>query len=147
MAIIRSDIEPKCPFGLLIPEGCKSAGKSVLRMVPIEDPDDLENIEIVDKNRELYKDYAEGERCPFAKEIFEEAVQCDFYVDNSDSAPVGSPYYYRHFNHETSLDGLYSYPHHSGSLGYYSDSAIPTNNYYGPYSIESISSKKDERKK
>ena len=145
LAVIRDNIQDRCPFGLDIPVACKEVGKGVLKMTPLKDPTDPKNIKDVKNNRKLFK--PTGEKCPFAREVFEDAVQCDLDIDTSDSAPVGSPYYYRHFNHETSLDGLYSYPHSSGSLGYYSDTAIPTNNYYGPYSIESISSKDEKRKK
>ena len=144
LAIIRSDDELRCPFGLSIPQACHSVGDAILKMAPMPDDDQLSEEEkehIKNNNNEIYLWTATGNRCPFAKEIFDKTVQCEFKLDNKKHPLVGSPFFWKNFS-GLALDGLYSYP-----MGYYVDTSIDRGMYYGPYSIENIGSEEYERTK
>ena len=143
LAVIRSNGEDACPFGLPIPFGCRQAGKLISRMAPLdilgEDAEEEEKAEIASANQRLLMwmlSEEAGGRCPFAGKLFKDkdTVECNW--DTNVSGPEGpalkgSPFYYRHFS-GIGLDGLYSYP-----LGYYTDNSIDRGMYYGMYSIES----------
>ena len=158
LAVIRSDGEEGCPFGLPIPYGCKRAGKIIARMAPLdalgEDSSDEERAAIAKANRHLlmWDKSEDGGRCAFAGKIFKDknAVECgwDAHGIPGGSGLRGSPFYYRHFS-GTGLDGLYVYP-----LGYYTDNSIDRGMYYGMYSLESsgeeeidLQKDSDEKKK
>ena len=151
LAIIRSDNDSPCPFGLGVPFGCQKVGALIARMAPVdvlgEDATDEERKEIADANRHLLMwllSEESGGRCRYASKVFEDkdAVECGWETDVSgeqgDGALRGSPFYYKHFS-GTGLDGLYSYP-----LGHYTDNSIDKGIYNnnGFYSIEA--SKKEE---
>lgn len=122
-----------CPFGLQIPGGCKSVGKSVFEMIPLNSED-----------AEAYKEYnqrifvlnsEEGNACPYANLILEKkkSVDCKFgeTTSNSNSANIpldGSPIYPHMYVGNTSN------PTHSYPLPYYADDNIRTV-YYGLISL------------
>jgi len=154
LAVIRSDKQDLCPFGLEIPFGCTKAGDLVARMAPLdylgEDTQEEEKNEIANANRRLLMwllSEETGGRCAFAGKIFKEknSVECNWDTNISGTqdggALVGSPYYYRHFS-DIGLDGLYSYP-----LGYYSDNSIDRGMYQGMYSLESSGQEEIKLKK
>ncbi|HSH35108.1 hypothetical protein [Schnuerera sp.] len=145
LAVIRSDGEAPCPFGLDIPEACQTVGKAIYQMAPLEAFPEASSEEldtISNNNQELFLWTASGEKCPFAREVFSTSVQCSFHLDLQTHPPVGSPYYYKHFSGTTSLDGAFSFP-----MGYYADTSIDRGMYYGDFSFESMGEDNDDQKK
>jgi hypothetical protein len=144
LAVIRSDTEARCPFGLSIPDGCSKVGPAIRQMAPLdtlgEDASDEEKAEITAANNDVFMWLASGERCPYAAKLFEDkdVVECSWAAEEGEGSPVGSPFYYKHFS-GIGLDGLYSYP-----TGYYTDNSIDRGMYYGMYSIESTGEKNIE---
>ena len=149
LAVIRSNTQDACPFGLPIPFGCKRVGDLITRMAPVdilEDSTEEEKEEIAKANRRLFMWMQSEEpcECRYAGKLFKDkgVVECNWDTDVSGehekAALVGSPYYYKHFS-GIGLDGLYSYP-----LGYYTDNSIDRGMYYGMYSIESTGQKEVE---
>lgn len=152
LAVIRSDRQDQCPFGLPITFGCKRAGALIARMAPTdvlgEDATDEEKEEVANANRRLLMwmlSEESGGRCKYAGKIFNDknAVECSWEddVNQEGSALLGSPFYYRHFS-GIGLDGLYSYP-----LGFYTDNSIDRGIYRGMYSIESTGQQEVKLKK
>ena len=146
LAVIRSNSQDTCPFGLPIPFGCKKVGELISRMAPVDvlgqNSTDEEKNEIASANRHLLTwtlSEELGGRCKYAGMIFDKknVVECNWgtNVGGAKEGPalLGSPFYYRYF-----LDGLYSYP-----LGYYTDNSIDRGMYYGMFSIESTGGKND----
>ncbi len=140
LAVIRSNDEDSCPFGLPIPHGCRMAGDLITHMAPLdilEDMSDEEKSEIIRANKHLLKWKCPKERCAYAGKLFKnkDVVECNWGASDEGTAQrgalVGSPFYYKHYS-GIGLDGLYSYP-----LGYYTDNSIDRGMYYGMYSIES----------
>jgi len=131
-ATIRGKNVRACPFGLPIPEACENAGKSIIRMAPIEDEKELE--EVGKANRLVYAYHKECRNCPYADKILEEhgKVDCDF-GDTAAGKRVpafkGSPLYPQTF-HGIGLDGLYGYP-----LGFYADNNESRNLFFGLFSL------------
>jgi hypothetical protein len=128
-SIIRSKRVRPCPFGLPIPEACANAGKSVERMVPIED-----DIATEKANRLIYVYYKDCENCPFADKIIEtkQSVDCDFGdTGQGQKSPSfqGSPLYPQTFS-GIGLSGLYAHP-----LGYYADNNNSRNLFFGLFSL------------
>lgn len=154
LAIIRSNMQDACPFGLPIPFSCKRVGDLITRMAPVdvlgEDSTDEEREEIAKANRRLFMwmiSEKPCDECRYAGKLFKDknVVECNWDTDVSGehekAALLGSPYYYKHFS-GVGLDGLYSYP-----LGYYTDNSIDRGMYYGMYSIESTGQKEIRLKK
>lgn len=140
LAVIRSDKQDPCPFGLSIPFGCKNAGDTITKMAPlnlISDASPAETEAIAKANSNLLMWKAPMERCKYAGKLIDnkDVVECNWDENTMGTqeggALMGSPFYYRHFS-GTGLDGLYSYP-----LGYYTDNSIDRGLYYGSYSYES----------
>lgn len=138
LAIIRKDSEDSCPFGLGITEGCKNAGKLIIKMAPAdalgEDVTKEEKDAIFEANRKLYRWGSCGDRCTYAGKIMKAqgAVECNFRSNApgiTEKGLLGAPFYSKVYNN-LGLDGLYSYP-----LGYYADHNISRNLYYGAYSL------------
>lgn len=145
LAVIRSG--KSCPFGLLIPGGCKNAGKIVRHMSPLNILKDItpeEQAEIAKANNHLLNWKSPCERCMYAGVIFKDklVVECNWSENDAGSQQqgslIGSPFYYKMFS-GTGLDGLFSYP-----LGYYTDNSIDRGIYMGPYSIENIGENKNK---
>ena len=146
LAVIRSNEEHSCPFGLSIPYGCKCVGELIVHMAPLEileDMSDEEKAEIARANKHLLMWKSPELRCIYAGKLFKdkEVVECNWNANDEGTsqrgALVGSPFYYKHFS-GIGLDGLYSYP-----LGYYTDNSIDRGMYYGMYSIESTGESDD----
>lgn len=161
LAVIRSNKQDTCPFGLPIPFGCRKVGELITRMADVdvlgEDASEEEREAIAQANRRLLMWLLSEEKCgecKYAGKLFKDkdVVECNWDTDVSGEhergALLGSPFYYKHFS-GMGLDGLYSYP-----LGFYTDNSIDRGMYYGMYSIESTGQKEvklkkdsDERKK
>lgn len=131
-AIIRGDNTRPCPFNLPIPSACKSVGKAIYRMEPVEGKKDTKRFEKA--NKLIYFYYKDGSKCPFADSILEgkfEKVDCD-YGDNGagrkDPPITGSPLYPSTF-HSLTLNGIYGKP-----LGWYSDNDSARNMFFGLFS-------------
>ena len=151
-AVLRTDDECPCPFGLCIGEGaCKLVGSLVTKMAPInvlgDESSDEEMEEIAEANKYLYKWQCPGTKCVYAEKIFQDngedhIVQCFFGEDKGlgdGNAIVGSPFYYNHFS-GVGMDGLYSYP-----LGFYSEQ--PVDRTVGTYSLENPNASEDAKDK
>ncbi len=142
LAVIRSDEDAPCPFGLAIPYGCRNAGELIRKMAPLdtlgEEATKDEKVQIEKANNHLFLWKNDGHRCVYAGKLFKskDVVECNWSANTAGSVErgvlVGSPFYYKHFS-GIGLDGLYTYP-----LGYYTDNSIDRGMYYGMYSLESI---------
>lgn len=117
LAILRSDQNNSCPFGLSIPFGCKNAGKTVDQMIVSNDP------EIIENNINLLESNNNPSPCKYTGLIIEDTEFVDCLLeDNPEYQPiVGSPLYYK-WNQGVSLVGGGEgggFP-----LGYYNDNSI-----------------------
>jgi len=127
----------KCPFGLPITMGCKTAGNAISKMMPLELADDKEGAEeIADDNLELMLMTEEVSKCPFADMILKEKESVDCKYDPKQSTIpagnvglTGSPLY-PHIMVGNMPEAQYGYP-----LDYYSDNNESRNIYYGLYSL------------
>jgi hypothetical protein len=150
LAVIRSNDEDPCPFGLSIPYACRSAGDLITHMAPLavlEEMTKEEKAEIARANKHLLMWKNPEARCVYAGKLFKEkgVVECNWMASDEGSAQkgalVGSPFFYRHYS-GIGLDGLYSYP-----LGFYTDNSIDRGMYYGMHSIESTGEAEENIKK
>ncbi|KKN74483.1 hypothetical protein LCGC14_0390000 [marine sediment metagenome] len=147
LAVIRSNDDTPCPFGLSIPYACRSAGELITQMAPVDVLEDMTEEEkaLIEKaNKHLLMWKNPETRCIYAGKLFKDndVVECNWLASDAGTsqrgALVGSPFYYKHYS-GIGLDGLYSYP-----LGYYTDNSIDRGMYYGMYSLESAGSKEDD---
>jgi len=138
LAIIRTNTEDSCPFGLNVPYGCKNAGDLITKMAPLDslgDETSKEEKETIAKaNNRLFMWHNPGQHCSFAGKLFanKPAVECNWHSNApgiTEKGIVGAPFYSKVYNN-IGLDGIYSYP-----LGYYADNNISRNMYYGLYSL------------
>jgi hypothetical protein len=136
----------KCPFGLSIPFGCKSAGgclpdtdtSAVRFMQPISELPDEELDEAIESNLDLLFLVEEPSACTYADKIMKDkkSVDCK-YDEDGKQTPVGidgingSPNY-PHIMIGQMPKAQYSYPKEYND--YYSDDNN-TNIYYGIYSL------------
>ena len=136
----------KCPFGLKIPFGCKSAGGCLKDsdtpaanfMVPLNDLKDEELDDAMTYNLDLLFLLDEPARCPYADKIMDigKSVDCKYDKDGKET-PIGidglngSPNY-PHIMIGQMPKAQYSYPKEYND--YYSDDNN-TNIYYGIYSL------------
>lgn len=140
LAVIRSNDDEPCPFGLKVPFACRNAGELVTKMAPLavlgDEASKEERKALTRANRMLLMSEGQGCRCVFAGKIFKEkdSVEC-----NQDSNAPGvspekgmtpSPFYSKVYDN-IAYDGLYSYP-----MGWYGDNNISRNLYYGAYSLQ-----------
>lgn len=145
LAVIRTNEDDPCPFGLSIPFGCQSAGDHIDRMAPLEylgpEATEEEKSAISAANTRLLiwmlmYDTDETKECKYANKLFthKNIVNCNWgdtaAGQKSTGVLLGSPFYSKHFT-DVSLDGLYSYP-----LGWHADYNISRNNYYGITTIQ-----------
>ena len=152
LAVIRTDDEEKCPFGLPIPEACHMAGNAVDRMAPVDalggNPSAEEKAKIAQANIRVWAwgivDSAEEPApCKYADKLFDgkKAVECSYgdtaAGEHSTSTLIASPFYSQIFS-AIGMEGLYSYP-----LGYYADYNTSRNAYYGIYSLQGAKEVKD----
>jgi hypothetical protein len=144
LAVIRTESESTCPFGLPIPFGCKTAGKMVGKMASFDilgsEATEKEKKKIAAANMkalsyEIMNGGTEPCKCLYASKIFDKkkAVECNY----DDSAPgqsssplLGAPFYNQIFT-GLGLTGLFSYP-----IGYYADYNITRNLYNGIFSLQ-----------
>lgn len=147
LAVLRSNDESPCPFGLPIPYACNNAGKSVDKMAPLDilgpEASEEEKEDLSISNNRLYMWANDGEKCKYAARFFEknkDLVDCSWneYGEHNKSVPKGSPFYAKHFS-GIGLDGLFSWP-----LGGYRDNSIDRGFYYGAYSVESTGSEESK---
>lgn len=136
----------KCPFGLSIPFGCKSAGgcaskdevAAIRLMDPISDYDEEYAEEIIESNLDILLLVEKPQKCIYADKIFKKSksVDCKFDEEGKE-VPVGidglngSPNY-PHIMVGQMPKAQYSYPKEYND--YYSDDNN-TNIYYGIYSL------------
>jgi len=88
LAIIREQGETPCPFGLDIPDGCKTAGKCVVTMQSIDDPKITgdEREEIKESNKRILMVNSGKAKCKYANYLFtNDKVECGF-GDHGDGA-------------------------------------------------------------
>lgn len=153
LALIRSNEDAECPFGLPIDSACRNIGKVVDLMLPINySPEDRTSPDLSTEEKEirlktnfsLYRWRSPGESCKFAGKLFHHdlpemkhpKVQCfwndgDGGIDPGGSF-IGSPHYYRPFN-GMGMDGLYSLPTSS-----YVDTSIDRGHFYGVWALEEV---------
>lgn len=131
LAVIRTDEDSPCPFGLDISQACHTAGESVDEMQPI-DPDVDDNQSIINHNISLLEKNPEPNRCKYAAHLFKKkphVVDCNFgEADAGISQQVsfeGSPYYSQ-IGEGVGMGGLYNYP-----VTYHTDGSEYRNMYYG----------------
>lgn len=123
-----------CPFGLPIPDGCKSAGNSIFKMIPVEKDEEEKHSEY---NYRVYlADLEENEGpCPYADLVLDKknAVDCSYNeqinAKNSTNVALQPSPIYPHLYVGNTTRSLQSYP-----LPYYSDDNIRTV-YYGLISL------------
>ena len=133
-AFIRGDCGKQCPFGLNIPNACKSVGDAILRMTPIEELDDADKEKYTKTNQIVYTYCKERKPCKFADKIMDDKfhkVDCDFGDvggGQHSSNWQGSPLYPGTFN-SMMLSGLHTRP-----LGWYSDNSAARNMFMGLFS-------------
>jgi len=150
LAVIRTNDGQRCPFGLKIPFACRNAGELVTRMAPLEilgeDADPSDKKALTRANRMLFMSESEGCRCVYAGKVFKEkgAVECNQASNAPGISPeqgmTPSPFYSKVYDN-IAYDGLYSYP-----MGWYGDSNISRNLYYGVYSLQGSEDKKEMEK-
>jgi len=121
-----------CPFGLPITHSCKNAGKSTLRMCPMDYVEGKgKKKEIKKANRRVYIYHKSGKRCPFAVNIMgKNNVNCDWGDVGQGvggAELTGSPLYPSTF---AGIEGLYGFP-----LGFYADNNQSRNTPYGLFSL------------
>ncbi len=136
LAVLRSNQDLTCPFGLPITSGCNNIGSSVEHL-KIVDKDSEESEQIIAENLEILNDKIEQgldlSPCPFSKRILKKHVICDLDGEDEDLMPVGSPLYHKPLS-GSSFFGAYMSP-----AGYYNDNSVDRN-YQTLYSIENIAS-------
>ena len=136
----------KCPFGLSIPFGCKSAGgcasdnegPAISLMEPISNYDEEYAEEIIENNLDILLLVEDPKKCIYADKIFKrsKSVDCKFDEEGKEVAVGidglnGSPNY-PHIMVGQMPKAQYSYPKEYND--YYSDDNN-TNIYYGIYSL------------
>jgi hypothetical protein len=150
LAVIRTNNDNPCPFGLPIPFGCKCAGKHTENMAPL---DIMEKMTDEEKNmvseantkllgHELLNTAEKPEQCRYVGHILDnkDVTECNY----DDSAPgqgpgqslATRPSYSNMF--EGSMSGLRTAP-----SGYFSDYNASQNSYLGILSYQG-SVKEDE---
>jgi tRNA nucleotidyltransferase/poly(A) polymerase len=133
-AFIRGDCGKACPFGLSIPNACKSVGDTILKMTAIEELDEAAKAKYTQANKVVYAYAKERKPCKYADKILADKfnkVDCD-YGDTGQgqhsSNWQGSPLYPGTFN-SMMLSGIHSKP-----LGWYADNDSARNMFFGLFS-------------
>ncbi|MCK9567725.1 hypothetical protein M0R72_02095 [Candidatus Pacearchaeota archaeon] len=151
LAEIRKNDESPCPFGLPIPFGCQNAGEHVDQMAPFDvmgkdvSEDEKEMLSAANTKLlawNLLRSTDKPSPCKYAGHILEHnnAAECN----HDDSAPgqgpaqplMPAPYYSKMFN--GIITGLTTYP-----AGYLSDYNQSRNIYFGVYSTQGSSERRD----
>ena len=101
LAVIRENEENGCPFGLCIPDACKTVGSLIDQMVPISaDMDDAEKETITQANNRIlmFDQSQQSGKCKYANALFKKKVECNFgdfaagkgHLDTTGSPMIGS---------------------------------------------------------
>ncbi len=132
LAVIRSDEDEKCPFGLPINSSCRIAGDSVDEMQPI-DQDADDNQPIIDHNMSILEKNPEPRKCIYAAHLFKQkqhVVDCNYGESDAgitqQVAFNGSPYFSQ-VGEGIGNGGLYQ----GLTDPYYQGGATYRNMYYG----------------
>ncbi len=132
LAVIRTDDDSPCPFGLDISQSCRTAGDSIDEMQLI-DQDADDNQSIIDHNISILKQNPEPSKCKYAAHLFKNkphVVDCNFGENDagisSDVSFNGSPYYSQ-VGEGVGMGGLYN----GMTDPYYQGGATYRNMYYG----------------
>jgi len=94
LSVVRENEERSCPYGLPISEACKSVGKFIDDMCPLEEVEDETERDLVETANKRILAFARGEdagKCKFANVIFDnEKVECSFgdYAAGLGAAPI-----------------------------------------------------------
>jgi len=148
LAVIRDNMGDLCPFGLKIPFACANSGQLITKMAPVsmvgKDSSKEERHEVALANARLLAWSCPHQRCNYAGKIFKDkdSVECNWGSNApgiSQTNLLGSPHYSKVYNN-TSYDGLYAYP-----MGWYGDSNVSRNLYYGIYSLTAAEPKDIEK--
>lgn len=151
LAMIRTNNENNCPFGLPIIVGCKNAGNSIDKMAPLEimgeDATAEEKNAISVANNHILRWQSSASPCKYAQQIIsnKNAVNCSYKEGNAEGehigsgALTGSDYFWKQLS-GNSLDGFYSNPRGISVEAPIRDIGS------GPFSIEGISSENTENK-
>lgn len=143
LAIIRSNSDCPCPFGLPVPFGCKCAGKHIENMAPLnmdKDFTDRDRQDISKANTDLLaikilNTTENPQKCLYAGAVMESknVTECNY----DDTAPgtkpspalLQAPFYSRMY--DSGINGLSTVP-----SGYLTDYNSSKNNYYGQISLQ-----------
>lgn len=150
LAVIRSNEDSKCPFGLSIPFACENVGDLIYNMSPDDvlgenaSSEDLQDI--FDANKRLFRWSHPKKRCPFADKIIKVKGKVNCSWDSNSQGirqefPIKSAPFYSKVYNNTSFDGLFSYP-----IGFYADNNMSRNLYYGIFSLIGNDNRKDIEK-
>lgn len=140
LAVLRSDDDSPCPFGLPINYGCSNAGEIIKNMAPlsiIENASKEELDAISEANLKLLLWNNPQARCIYSEKLMKGVVNClwEDSDDNIKGVPSASTYFQKMFS-GIGLDGLYSIP-----MGYLSDGVNPTHQMFsGSFNLESAAS-------
>lgn len=151
LAEIRKNDESPCPFGLPIPFGCQNAGDYVEQMAPFSvmgkdvSEDEIEMLSAANTKLLAWNLLRSSEKpspCKYVGHILEHnnAVECN----HDDTAPgqgpaqplMPAPYYSKMFN--GIITGLTTYP-----AGYLADYNVSQNAYFGVYSTQGETERRD----
>ena len=136
LAILRThDADPKCPFGLPVPMGCKCVGGLIDKMALVEEVEKEYQEDMAESNSRILAWEMPKEPCKYAGQIIDDkGVECNYGAEDegisSDKTFLPFPFYTKVYNN-VACDGLYTYP-----MGYYADGNISRNLYYGLYSLQ-----------
>ena len=100
LAIIRENEEDGCPYGLNIPDACKTVGKLIDQMIPLESVAEDEREVTAESNNRIFI-YDNGQtrcKCKYANYLFKNKVECNFgdfaagkgHIDTTGSPMIGS---------------------------------------------------------
>jgi hypothetical protein len=120
LAVIRENEESGCPFGLNIPDACKTVGKLIDQMIPLDSltEEDEKEITAESNNRIFMFDQSQEKgKCKYANYIIKNKAECNFgdhaagkgHIDTTGSPMIGSYL----------GGGFYSVP-----LGFYNQSLV-----------------------
>lgn len=132
LAVLRSDIDNVCPFGLSITTDCQNAGNSVFDMEMIVGNSKDNARSIINSNRKILAQNSENKQCIYAMHLFEKhpnIVDCnatDTAAGISNTTTFNGSPYYSQIGEGLGMGGLYNYP-----LDNQSDGFGQRNLYYG----------------
>ncbi len=117
LAVIREDGETPCPYGLNIPDACKTAGNCITSMQLIDGPSISKDSkdETIEANKRILMLNSNKDKCKYANYIFEnDKVECGC-GDRGDGA---GPISFRGTPTMTGYNGLLSVPPYERTLDF-----------------------------